>query len=174
MNLNLPGMEGAAAWWSALDSRERRVLLAGGGLLAVLLAVFLFWLPLEERLETARDLLTERQETLRWMRDAADEVRLLRAAGVASRSVQSTSESLLSLGDRTARESGLGEALQRVEPESADRVRFQFDKVSFDALLGWLAMLESRFGIRADQVSIEKGEAPGQVRARLVLAWHSE
>ncbi len=67
----------------------------------------------------------------------------------------------------------MGEALQRGEPESADRVRLHFEKVSFDALLGWVANLEHRFGIRVAQLSIEKETTPGQVRVRLVLIWRS-
>ncbi len=171
--MRIPGSDVVSAWWEALEVRERRILVMGSLALAGLLGTFLFWLPLEERLALAEERLAERADTLGWMRRSADQVRRLRAAGAGVRTMKSTGESLLSLGDRTARENGLGEALQRVEPEGADRVRFQFEKVSFDALLGWLAKLENRFGVRVVQLSIEKETTPGQVRARLVLAGHS-
>ncbi len=101
--MRIPGSDAFYAWWSTLATRERRILVAGAVLLTGLLGTFLFWLPLEERLALAESLLAERLDTLQWMRRSASEVRQLRAAGAGVKAVESTDESLLSLGDRTAR-----------------------------------------------------------------------
>ncbi|MCK5530073.1 MAG: type II secretion system protein M, partial [Halopseudomonas aestusnigri] len=43
------------------------------------------------------------------------------------------------------------------------------DAVGFDALMGWLAELELRQGLRVSELMIEGQQAAGQVSARLLL-----
>lgn len=165
-----PGMEKFAQRWADLADRERQMVLGGGVALVALVFVFQFWLPLEAGLQQGNIAAGERAAALKWMEESAREVVRLRAAG-GGIPTASGGESLLSLADRTARSQGLGEALQRVEPEGPDRVRFQFEKASFEQVLNWLAALERRYGVQAQSVTIDKEVAPGMVRARLVLTW---
>lgn len=156
--------------WSTLAAREQRMLLGGSLMLVVLLVIFLFWIPLQERLHQGKLLLKERQAMVLWMDQSKQEVLQLRATQGTKKSSGTQKKSLLSLSDQTAREQGLGETLKRVEPEGSKRVRLWFEKVSFDQLLTWLATLNQHNGVQVEQLTLEKEEeTPGKVRVRLVL-----
>ncbi|MBF0270747.1 MAG: type II secretion system protein M [Magnetococcales bacterium] len=162
---------------SSLASRERRVVVGGGVVLAALLVEMWVIEPGLEWLEGRRRVVEEKSATLAWMKNAAQEVTRLKAAGVTAQpsaaggSGAGGGESLLALADRTARERGLGGALRRVEPEGSGRVRLWFEKVTFEGLMGWLSELESRHGARAENITLDREESPGQVSSRVVLAW---
>ena len=79
-------------------------------------------------------------------------------------------EALYALADRTAREAGLGDAIQGVTPEQDNRVRVNLSGVGFDAMVQWLATLRRDFQVRTATASFERIAEPGQVNARLVLS----
>lgn len=161
--------------WRALRARERLVLVGGGAGLTILLVVFLFWIPLQERLAQERRTLTERTATVQWMQKVAAEVAKQRALqGTHANGKKKGKGSILSLVDQTARSQGLSDALTRVEPEGTARVRLSFEKVSFNALMGWLALLDQRHHVNVQQLSLEAEGTTGKVRARLVLGDHGE
>ncbi len=67
--LALPGQ-----WLAALGSRERRVVVGGGVLVAAVLLHTLLIEPALAWLEGQRRLVAEKQATLDWMKEAAGEV----------------------------------------------------------------------------------------------------
>ncbi|MBF0192820.1 MAG: type II secretion system protein M [Magnetococcales bacterium] len=163
---------------ASLAPRERRVVVGGGLVLVALLVEMWVIEPGLEWLEGRRRVVAEKSATLAWMKNAAQEVTRLKAAGLASQpsaaggnGATGGGESLLALADRTARERGLGGALRRVEPEGSGRVRLWFEKVTFEGLMGWLSELDSRHGARAENITLDREESPGQVSSRVVLAW---
>ena len=77
--------------------------------------------------------------------------------------------SLLALVDATARASGVGEALLRVEPVSAAQVRVYFEGAGFDALVDWLAALQAGQRMSISDFSATRSTGVGRVDARVVL-----
>ena len=77
--------------------------------------------------------------------------------------------SLLALVDATARTSGVGEALLRVEPVAGGQVRVYFESAGFDVLVAWLEELEAQQGVRTGDVSIQRAAGVGRVDARMSL-----
>ena len=73
-------------------------------------------------------------------------------------------ESLLVIVDRSARESGLGNALAGSEPSGPGALSVRLQKASFDALITWLGRLAQQNGIRVDSASIDSAGAPGRNR----------
>ncbi len=155
-------------WFGALEQREQRVLLAGAGILLVLLLYVLIWQPLQSRHERAANGVVSGQATLGWMLEAAAEVRALQGSGTSAGNGLE-GRSLLAVVDQSARRTGLGDALKRVEPEGAGAVRVWLEAASFDQMIGWLAGLSQQQGVQVDVISIERGDATGRVNARLTL-----
>ena len=68
----------------------------------------------------------------------------------------------------TTTAAGFGLTVQRVEPEG-DRTRVVMDAVPYDAVLRWLADLESGGGLTLSEVRLDRGGAAGQVNVQLVV-----
>jgi general secretion pathway protein M len=157
-----------AAWWNGLAAQERRVLVVGGFVAALLLGWALLWHPLaQRRAELERDL--ERQHgDLAFVRAGATEIARRRATG-AQAGGQRAGKSLLALADATARNGGLGDALKRVEPAGAKTVKVAFESARFDALAAWMEALADRYGVEAIELSVDRADGIGIVNARVTL-----
>lgn len=137
----------------SLSERDRRTLLIGAGIVALLLLYAL--IHLDSSVTSAHKRIKKKQDDLAWMQTAAPEIA---AAGP----IASTGgESLLVIVDRSARESGLGNALAGSEPSGADGLSVRMQKAPFDTLIMWLARLSQQNGIRVDSASIDGAGDPG-------------
>ncbi len=151
-----------------LSERDRRTVLFGAVTIGVALAWALLWDPLAQaRARLAADI-DRLQADLAFMREAAPAIRARAGAG-APAALERAGRSLLALADGTAREAGLGFQLKRVEPVGEGRVSIWFEGVAFDGLVTWLDGLDSRFGVRVEDLRIERAIAPGAVDARITL-----
>lgn len=158
------------AWFNGLEANERRILLAGGGLLVIIFLYVGIWEPLNNKVETLRVSAAEQESLLAWMRSAAQEVKQLRGSSGAQRVKPASGQSLLSLVDRTAKSGRLGPALKRVQPDGEAKVRVWLEAASFDDLVRWLATLETRHGVHVESSVFQTLEEPGRVDARLVFS----
>ena len=157
-----------AAWWRNQSERDRRVLLAGAIVVALLLGWSLAWSPLARaRARAAAEVATQRAN-LAWMQQARAELAVLRARGARGQ-VDRQGKSLLALADVSARGAGLATALTRVEPAGPKSVRVSFETANFDALIDWVDALGRDFGVQATDLSADKVEGLGLVNARVVL-----
>ncbi|MGA7541025.1 MAG: type II secretion system protein M [Steroidobacteraceae bacterium] len=146
----------------SLSARDRRTLLIGG-VIAAILFVFVVILPLDHRVLNLHDEVARKQADLVWMRSAAPEIA---AAGP----VRSHSgESLIVIVDQSARESGLGGSLAGSQPSGRGSLSVQLEKAPFDALIGWLARLSQQNGVQIEAATIDSAGQPGTVNASLIL-----
>ena len=151
-----------AARLQSLSPRDRRMLLVGGAIAAILFVLAVI-LPLDHNVSSLHDQVTRKQADLVWMRSAAPEIA---AAGP----VRSNSgESLIVIVDQSARESGLGGALAGSQPSGVGNLSVQLEKAPFDALVGWLARLSQQNGVQIESATIDSAGEPGLVDASLVL-----
>jgi len=157
------------SWFNGLEANERRMLIVGGGLLAVMFLYMGIWEPLTNKVETLRVSTTEQTALLAWMRSSAQEVKQLRGRGN-QQAKPASGQSLLSLVDRTAKSGRLGTALKRVQPDGDEKVGVWLEAANFDDLVRWLAALETRHGVRVVSSVFQALEASGSVDARLVFA----
>lgn len=156
------------AWYQSLNAREQRIVLFGAIALAIMLFYGLIWDPLSGGVQRLEADTRARSETLAWMEQSSAEVKRLRGAGGQARQ-QRGGESLLTLVDRSAREGGLGGALQRVQPEQEGTVRIWLEAAAFDDMMHWLAQLERQNGVAVKSATVESAAASGRVSARLEL-----
>jgi len=153
------------AWYERQSDRDRRVL--GWGAIVVALIILLgVFLPLQRALTKARAHLADQRTDLAWMRSMAP---TLAAAGPGPAAAP-TGESLVVLIDRTARESGLAQALTGSQPTGNGSMRVQLESADFNLLIGWLSRLGSQQDVRVESASITaNGTAAGVVNASVQL-----
>jgi general secretion pathway protein M len=152
------------AWLDNLEERERRLVYAAAGLAGIALVYLVLVLPFQTATHRAAQRLEKKQSDLAWMREVAPRVSSAGASGSAS-----TGESLVVLVDRTAREAGLGNSLRDQSPDQNKALRLRLEGVQFDAMIAWLASLQSRHGVNIDAAAID-GTGPGVVNASLTLS----
>lgn len=157
-----------AAWWQGLALQERRVLVLGALIAAVLLGWAFAWHPLAQRRDDLRQQVANARASLATVRagvaDAAERGKAAKRAGG-----ERAGRSLLALADATARAGGLGDALKRVEPAGSANVKVGFEDVRFDALVAWIEALANDYGIETVDLSVDRGNANGLANARVTL-----
>jgi general secretion pathway protein M len=161
--VNLAWIEPWRARWNALGARERRVLTALAGFLAVVLLYLLVWSPVESGLAGTRARLASVQAQLAQVKEQAALVARVRGAP----SVTPHANPAAAV-EQAAEKHGLRSQLKRVDAEGAGRVRVQLEGASFSALTAWLAELQQG-GLRAESATLERHATPGTVNARLLL-----
>jgi general secretion pathway protein M len=150
--------------YSQLAARDQRILRIGAIAVAAIVLLWIF-LPLQRKLVVARQKLETQHTDLQWMRSVAP---TLAAAGPAI-ATQATGESLVVLIDRTARESGLGQALTGSQPASEGSMRVQLERADFNLLTGWISRLASQHGVRVESASVTAQGEPGLVNVSVQL-----
>jgi Type II secretory pathway, component PulM len=134
----------------------------------LLMGIYMVWQSFSTRLTRLEQSVGEQRAQLRWMENAAAEIRALRgtAAGPAA---LPHGQSILAVVDSSAKQAGLGEALSRVEPTGDKGVRVWLDHALFNDLVSWLFTLHHTYSVGVNTVSLERGDSPGQVNIRLTL-----
>lgn len=145
----------------SLSERDRRTLMIGAGVAALLLLFIVF--QLDSSVSSARKRIAKKAEDIAWIRSNSADLAQVRPAG------STNGQSLLVIVDRSAHESGLGGALAGSEPSGPGGLSVRLQKASFDVLIMWLARLSQQNGIRVDSASIESAGGPGMVNAAIVL-----
>ena len=156
----------AREWLANLAPRERSLVYAAAGVLAVAILYFAVVMPLHTMSARRAARIEQKGADLEWMRQVAPQVAAAAAAGGGAKS----GESLVVLVDRTGREAGLGGSLRDQSPSGEHGLRLRLEGAPFDALVAWLASLQQQYGVTIEAASIDAAGAPGLVNASLTLA----
>jgi general secretion pathway protein M len=159
-------MNALRQWLDGLAPRERNLVYAAGGLLAVALVYLIVVLPVTNAAKHRAARIEQKSADLAWMREVAPQVAAASAAGDAS----SGGESLVVLVDRTGREAGLGSAIRDQSPSGEHALRLRLEAAQFDVLVVWLTNLQQQYGVRVEAATIDAAGAPGLVNASLTLS----
>jgi general secretion pathway protein M len=160
--MNLPAT--LQSFWAERAARERRFLVAGGVVLALLLLYFLFIDPaasgvarLERGLPQARARAAELEAILA-------EARSLRQLPASATPATGDARAALikSLGD-----SGLAPA--HTEPLPSGDLRLSFSNVPYGKWVSWLAGAEQTLGVHAVSVHAKANGAPGNADIELAV-----
>jgi type II secretory pathway component PulM len=150
-------------WHSSLAEREQRMVTWGAAAASVLLLAGLVW-KLGSAAAAAEVRVEGKRQQLAWVEAVTPRLQATPAARAG--------ESLAIAVDRAARESGLGDALEGIEPAGPGALRVRFKDASFDALALCLARLQQERGAVTDTASVNASGEPGRVDATLVLRGH--
>jgi general secretion pathway protein M len=154
------------AWFISLAPRERLMVSAAAAVVFLALGYLVVWDPLNSRLTHAQQSVDEQQSLKRWMQQAAAEAKQLRGAAVGR---GDAGRSLLAVVDQTSKQSQLGPAVKRIQPDGQDLVRVSLEQASFDDLVLWLGSLQSAYGVSIVDAAIDRQSDAGRVNARLTL-----
>jgi general secretion pathway protein M len=154
-------------WWNARLPRERQILIVGAAVVAVFVLYSAIWSPLQKARHRAELDLQETRALANRLEDVAAEVQ--RDRGVGGGAAATRGMPLLSAVDQAAHRPELGKQYEKIEPDEGERtVKIWIDDVPFDALVNWLSVLQTQYGIVVSSAELErKGE--GVVNARLSL-----
>jgi general secretion pathway protein M len=150
----------------SLAPRERLMVSAAAAVVFLALGYLLVWSPLNSRLTQTQQSVDEHQSLKRWMQQAAAEAKQLRGAAV---SRGDAGRSLLAVVDQTSKQSQLGSAVKRIQPDGQDLVRVSLEQASFDDLVLWLGSLQSAYGVSIVDATIDRQSEAGRVNAHLTL-----
>jgi general secretion pathway protein M len=145
------------------EPRERRILLFGA-ITALLLIIVATVLPLQRSVAAIEQRVERKRNDLQWLRTMAPQL-----AGLQGNAAPPLTEPLVVVVDRTARESGLAKSLVGSQESGDGGLNVRLDQTPFDSLIGWLAQLRERYGVRVDSATIDAGKGSGNVTATLVL-----
>ena len=154
-------------WWAGLQASEQRMLTMGGIALILIFSYAGVWQPLQKNVANLENQGEQQRALKRWMNQAAAEVKQLQGSG-ASTQVRD-GRSLLSVVDQTAKRSGLGSGLKRLEPNGQTAVKVWLEQVKFDDMARWLNQLQTKNGLRVDSITIDRQDEPGRINARITL-----
>ena len=153
-------------WYSRQNERDQRVLF-WGGIAAGVMVLALILLPLQRNLSKARARVAQQQADLAWMRQAAP---TLAAAGPGpAAAATQPGESLVVLIDRSARESGLAQALTGSQPAANGAMTVRMENADFNLLIGWMSRLVAQHDLRVESASITGNGTAGLVNAAVQL-----
>ena len=162
-------MDSLVTWFRAQTPRDQRVALIGA-VVALVVLIGAIFIPLDGSVSRATARVQHKASDLAWMRAVAPQL----AAAGAALPTPSSQRSLIVVIDTSARESGLGSALNSTEPSGPGMLRVRLDRASFDTLVTWLARLSQQNGIHVESGNIDAAGPPGLVNAGLVLRTTSQ
>ena len=155
------------AWFLSLAPRERLMVSAAAGVVILALIFLLAWEPLASRVTQLQQSVDEQQALKQWMQQAAVEARQLR--GAAGSAAADANRSLLAIVDQTSKQSRLGSAVKRIQPDGQDLVRVSLEQASFDDVVLWLGTLQRSYGVNVVDAALDRQANAGRVNARLTL-----
>jgi general secretion pathway protein M len=154
-------------WFNGLQPRER-LIIAGGAILVLLTALYLFALaPFYTAVAKRTDSVSQKRADLAWMRSVAGEMQAL--AANQPMMATPTDESLVVLVDRTAREAGLSSALTGQTPSGENGIRVRLEAAGFDMAMMWLGNLVLSHNVDIESATFDRAATPGLVNINLVL-----
>lgn len=162
--MNIAWLEPWRARWEELAPRERRAVAIAASVFVLFLLYALVWSPMQSELARLRTGVPKTRAQLALMESQAREVAQLRARAPTA----TQSGNLLSTLEQSAVSQGLRQSITRIDPEGNNAAHVSFDTVGFNALLTWLNDLQGQ-GIRVDNATIQRRDAPGTVSVRLLL-----
>jgi len=160
-------LEPLLARYRSLAPREQLFVAVGVVAVAITLVYSLLWAPFALARSLQAEALAEQRALAQRLEVIAAAVQRVEGQGGAR---QGQGQSLLTLVDQAGRESQLGKAPSRLQPEGEREVKVWFEDVSFDAMTRWIASLESRYGIVVTNADVERRPTPGTVNARLTVS----
>lgn len=154
-------------YWHNLNTRQQRLVMIAGIVLASLAVYVWMWEPLIETRAAERERVSQQQALLDWLNALGPVAEQLQRGGGRPESLGD--RSLLGLADETARAAGLAGALTRIEPTGDRQVRVWLDGADFVATMGWLENLSRNQPIQVGQLQVDRARVRGQVNVRVTL-----
>ena len=167
MSLKLPAP--LRAWYAGLVPRERRLVLIGSGVIALMIVYLAIISPISTaHTRLMRDVRAKRQ-LITYIDNAAARLQTQSSASIGQLPAGQSVFAALSAAIQSSPVSG---AVQRLEQTQDGGVRLSLRGAAFDSLARWLATIASQDGIVVTRATIDQATNPGTVNATLTLNQH--
>lgn len=155
----------AGRWLDGLEPRDRAIVYALAAAVVATLLFLVVWRPLHAWSSGQADRYERQVALLDWMR--TNEAAARTAATRSGEASNGAAGSLLTVVANTAAAAGI--QLTRYQPEAGGGVSVVLQGQDFNALLRWLAAMQSERQVRIRQLSVDAHGDPGRVNARINL-----
>lgn len=156
--------------WRALSGRERLMLMAGVGVLSLYALYQLAYRPLLEQSGLLQQQIQSQRQIYQHLQQVGAEVEILRQSGVVQIEAESASQPPMALIDASSQQLQIKPAIKSLQQEGDDQVAVSLEQVSFDKLIYWLAILETKHGLRVLRMDMaDQAEANGLVSVKLMI-----
>jgi type II secretory pathway component PulM len=155
-------MSALTRWYQGREEREQTFLLWGAIAVAVALIIYLA-LVLNRSVAASEQRLTQKRQDIAWLQSVAPQLAGRRPAAARG------NESLVSLTERVAQESGIVKSMSGSQASGNGGLRVRMEKVSFDSLALWLGQMSEQYQVGIESATIDATEAAGLVNATVVL-----
>jgi len=164
-----PAMINLQKQYEMLSGRDRVALNTLAVVLFFVLSYYLLWQPAHQYMRDAESDIARSEQLLVLVRQNRSVLASMAKSGAQQGKRSSLdSQQLVSSVTNLAKRHGV--TLKRFEPGGEREIKVWIDDASFDKIMLWLKALGSSLQVTVEQISVEKGEAPGRVSARLTLA----
>ncbi|AMK78337.1 general secretion pathway protein M [Methylomonas methanica] len=148
-------------------------MLALGGLLVVLVygAYLLFYQPIAEQSRLLTQKIQAQRQIYNYLQQVGNEAAVLRQQATVDVPIEGADkQSPMAVVDFSSQQLDIKPAIKHLSPEGEDKVSVWLEHLSFDKLMSWLAILETRHRLQVLQIDIEKpNDAEGMVNAKVLL-----
>ncbi|KTD21915.1 type II secretion system protein GspM [Legionella londiniensis] len=151
-------------YWRNLNDRERLALMLGGFFCLFYLIYLLIYSPLVTVIKNRSQALTEKKETLIWMR----RIKLQYQPNQAGKKISNAQ--FLALLSRKLADSPVQDYSYQLQQTGAGDVQAAFDEVPFNPFLQWLFALNQEYALSIKELNVERTGSPGIVKLLLVVS----
>jgi len=157
----------ANQWLETLEQRERYIVISGGIALLIMVFYLAIWEPVTAGFEQQQMQYESQRQLHSWMKGATAQIQALKSTS--SNSISRTrNQSISSLADTSATTSGVKPFIEKIE-QSKSGVKVTLKAANFDRIIIWLDDMQSKYGIFAVKVKVEKSKKTGAVDANITL-----
>ena len=158
----------AKHWFHSLPVKEQRMVLATSLIIVITLFYLMIWEPIHLGLQDAQLKKQTQNKSLLWMRQAATEVRALRATGSQS-TIRDKNKPTTLVVEQTIKNAGLKPSVSKIESSGKNGARVTLNEAAFNQVIIWLNTLSTHNGIQVSSATIERGSKPGLANVRITL-----
>jgi len=164
----LPAVQRLVSYYDQLSGRDQKALQVLAVAVAAFVLYFGIWRPIDQFQQDQAANLQQARSLMSWIQTHEQEARALARSRTGQTGTPvGDSRSLMTTVTTSAKQAGL--PLARFEPSGEQGMRIWLEDAPFNRVAGWLQQLESRYGIRVDQASIQRAQNPGMITARFKL-----
>lgn len=144
-------------WWQTITSREQKLVIGAGLVVAIALLYWGIVMPLLHQAEQAEQRLNSAIQLNTWVSERANQIVQLRGQG----GRQYSSAPLNQLVAESAGQFTV--ELIRMQPRNDDGLQVWIQPLAFDQLINWIDFLQQQQGITVEYLDIDRGQQSGTV-----------
>ena len=147
-------------FFSGLSDRDKVVLSFGGVVVLIYLFFLLIYSPLRHAVDFKLKQLTEKKETLIWMREQSK----------VKHAVKHIEGNLLSVFSSQLKKASFSQFPYQLQQSGENRIQLSFAEVPYVDFLNWLQSIGEQFVMTVTELSATRSKIPGVVKLRIVVA----